>query len=236
MTSRGLHSARSGGAEGRTRGFTLIEVLIAIAVLGLMSALTFRSFDTAYEVKKRFEKAEERDQMMRAALTRMAREISMAYLSEHYDKKRYRTRPTLFKLKDGRREANLLFTSLAHERLYTDAKESDEGVFEYTLGASEDGSGHTDLFRRTKAIIDEEVERGGDKQPLAEDVLQFSIQCWDPKDREWRDEWDSSSVQRTGGALLPPRVKLTLVFKDENEKEKTLTTQTKIYLGQPLDF
>jgi general secretion pathway protein J len=220
----------------RARGFTLLEVLIAVAVLGLIGGLTFKSFETANDLKKRIEKAEERDQMMRAALSRMAREVSMAFLSEHYDKKRYKIRPTIFRLKDGRREAHLLFTSFAHERLHTDAKESDQGIFEYDLAASEDGSGRTDLFRRSKAIIDEEFERGGEKQALAEDVLQFSVQCWDPKDREWRDEWDSNSVQRTGGVLLPPRVKLTLVFKDENDKEKTLTTQTKIFLGQPLDF
>ena len=174
--------------------------------------------------------------MIRAALSRMAREISMAFLSEHYDKRRYRTRPTLFRLKDGRRDAHLLFTSFAHERLHTDAKESDQGVFEYTLGSAEDGSGRQDLFHRTKAIIDEEIERGGDKQTLAEDVLQFSLQCWDPKEREWRDEWDSNSTTRTGSLLLPPRVKLSLVFKDENGKEKTLTTQTQILLIQPLDF
>jgi general secretion pathway protein J len=229
-------SARPTKRNLRARGFTLLEVLIAVAVLGLIGGLTFKSFETANDLKKRIEKAEERDQMMRAALSRMAREVSMSFLSEHYDKKRYKIRPTLFRLKDGRREAHLLFTSFAHERLQTDAKESDQGIFEYDLGASEDGSGRTDLFRRSKAIIDEEFERGGEKQALAEDVLQFSVQCWDPKDREWRDEWDSNSVQRTGGVLLPPRVKLTLVFKDENDKEKTLTTQTKLFLGQPLDF
>ena len=150
----------------RSRGFTLLEVLIAVAVLGLIGGITFKSFETANDLKKRIEKAEERDQMMRAALSRMAREVSMTFLSEHYDKKRYKIRPTLFRLKDGRREARLLFTSFAHERLHTDAKESDQGIFEYSLAASEDGSGRTDLFRRSKAIIDEEFERGGEKQAL----------------------------------------------------------------------
>ena len=219
-----------------TRGFTLLEVLIAVAILGLIGGLTYKAFDGAYDLKKRIEAAEERDQMIRAALSRMAREVSMAFLSEHYDKRRYRTRPTMFRLKDGRRDAQLLFSSFAHERLHTDAKESDQGLFEYTIGSSEGGGGRTDLFRRTKGLIDEEFERGGDKQPLAEDVLQFSVQCWDPKDREWRDEWDSNSVQRTGGVLVPPRVKLSLTFKDESGKEKTLSTQAKIFLTQPLDF
>ena len=67
-------------------------------------------------------------------------------------------------------------------------------------------------------------------------MLQLSIQCWDPKEREWRDEWDSNSTERSGSVLLPPRVKIALVFKDENGKEKTLATQAKVFLTQPLDF
>ena len=218
------------------RGFTLLEVMIAIAILSLIGGLTYGSFDVAWTTKKRIEAAEERDQMMRGALSRMARELSMAFLSEHYDKKRYRTRPTWFRLKDGRADARLLFTSFAHERLQTDIKQSDQAAFEYTLGQAEDGSGRQDLLRRTKAIIDEDIEREGLKSTLAEDVLKFGVQCWDPKDREWRDEWDSNSSTRQGQVLLPPRVKLTLVFKDDNGKEKTLSTQTRIFLVTPLDF
>jgi general secretion pathway protein J len=224
---------RTGAAA---RGFTLLEVLIAVSVLAMIGGLTWKSFDTASDLKARIERAEEREQTVRGALTRMSREISMAFLSEHYDRKRYRTRPTVFQVRDGRREADLLFTSFAHERLTTDAKESDQAVFEYSLGASEDGSGKRDLFRRVKTVIDEDTDRGGEKSALASDVLSFSVECWDPKDREWRPDWNSNGVDRTGGVLLPPRVKLTLAIKDETGAERTYTTQTPIFLGQPLDF
>lgn len=222
--------------RARARGFTLLEVMIAITILGLIGGLTYSSFDTAWNTKTRIERDEERDQMIRGALSRMAREISMAFLSEHYDKKRYRTRPTIFRLKDGARDARLLFTSFANERLHTDAKESDQAAFEYTLATAVDGSGRQDLFRRTNTIIDEEIERDGMTTTLAEDVYQFSVKCWDPKDREWRDEWDSSSTSRQGQVLLPPRVRLSLTYKDPYGKEKTLSTQAKLFLGQPLDF
>lgn len=224
---------RTGAAA---RGFTLLEVLIAVSVLAMIGGLTWKSFETASDLKARIERAEEREQTVRGALTRMSREISMAFLSEHYDHKRYRTRPTVFQVRDGRREADLLFTSFAHERLTTDAKESDQAVYEYSLGASEDGSGKRDLFRRVKTVIDEDADRGGEKSALASDVLSFSVECWDPKSREWRPDWNSNGVDRTGGVLLPPRVKLTLAIKDETGAERTYTTQTPIFLGQPLDF
>jgi general secretion pathway protein J len=219
-----------------SRGFTLLEVLIAVAVLGLIGGLTFQAFDRAAELKARTERAQERDQTVRGALNRIAREASMAYLSEHYDKKRFRQRPTLFKLRDGRREADLTFTSFAHERLALDAKESDQALFEYSLAPDPHDGSRRNLFRRVKPILDEDADRGGEKAALAEDVLAFSVEAWDPKDREWRAEWDSNSPQRSGQVLLPPRVRLSLTVRDEQGKEKTFTTQSQIMLGQPLDF
>jgi general secretion pathway protein J len=171
---------------------------------------------------------------VRAALERISREVSMTFLSEHYDRKRFRTRPTLFKLRDGRGEADLTITSFAHERLHIDAKESDQALFEYKL--ERDDVGNRSLYRRVKPHLDEDPERGGEKAVLADDVLKFTVQAWDPKEREWRDEWDSNSPQRSGQVLIPPRVKIALTIKDEQGKEKTWVTQARIVLGQPLDF
>jgi general secretion pathway protein J len=216
------------------RGFTLLEVMIAVAVLAMIGGLTWKSFDGAYGLKQRVELAQDRDQTVRGALDRISREVSMTFLSEHYDRKRFRERPTFFRLKDGRREATLTVTSFAHQRLHVDAKESDQAVFEYRIDREE--SGKRSLFRRVKPLIDEEPDRGGAKAVLAEDVLRFSVQAWDPKDREWRDEWDSNSTQRTGGALLPTRVRIAITVQDEQGKERTWSTQSRLMLGMPLDF
>jgi len=215
------------------RGFTLLEVMIAVAVMALIGGLTWKSFDGAYDLKRRVESAEERDQTVRAALDRIAREVSMTFLSEHYDRKRFRERPTFFNLKDGRNEAILTLTSFAHQRLHIDAKESDQAVFDYRL--ERDSNGKTSLFRRVKAQIDEDPDRGGERAVLAEDVLRFSVMAWDAAAREWRDEWQSTSP-RTGGALLPPRVRIAITVLDEQGKERTWSTQTRIPLSAPLDF
>ena len=127
-----------------------------------------------------------------------------------------------------------MITSFAHERLHLDAKESDQAIFEYKLQT--DDEGRQSLFRRVKPILDEEPDRGGEQAVLADEVLKFSVEAWDPKDREWREEWDSSSPQRTGGALVPPRVRISLTVKDEQGKERTWSTQSRIVLTQPLDF
>ena len=220
----------------RASGFTLLEVMIAVAILGLIGGLTWKTFDGAWSLKERVEQAEERDQMVRGALNRLAREVSMSFLSDHYDRKRFRERPTLFRLRDGRREADLIFTSFGHQRLHVDAKESDQALYEYSLGPDPRDGSKRDLFRRVKPLLDEDPERGGDKAVLAEDVLAFSVEAWEPKDREWRAEWNSNGADRTGGVLVPPRVRLSLTVRGEDGKERTYTTQSKIFLTQPLDF
>src|SRR5262249_51292271 len=115
---------------------------------------------------------------------RLAREVSMTFLSEHYDRKRFRERPTLFRLRDGRRDADLIFTSFAHERLHVDAKESDQALFEYSVGPDPKDGSKRDLFRRVKPLLDEGPERGGEKAVLPGGVGAFSVGAWERHDRE----------------------------------------------------
>jgi general secretion pathway protein J len=216
------------------RGFTLMEVMIAIAVLAMIGAVTYKSFDAANDLKSRVEKAEDRDQAVRGALNRIAKEVSMTFLSEHYDKKRFRERPTFFRLKDGRGEADLAVTSFAHERLSIDAKESDQAIFQYKLERQDDGTNA--ITRRVNPIIDEDWQRGGATAVLCDNVLKFSVEAWEPKTREWRPEWDSNSIQRTNSILIPPRVRIAITVKDENGRERTWTTQARVHISQVLDF
>ena len=87
-----------------------------------------------------------------------------------------------------------------------------------------------------KSQIDEEPDRGGERAVLAEDVLRFTVQAWDATAREWRDEWQSNAPPRTGGAVLPSRVRIAITVLDEQGKERTWSTQARIPLSTPLDF
>ena len=94
--------------------------------------------------------------------------------------------------------------------------------------------GFEDTERKVIARIDRSTAR---RIPArARDAVAFSVEAWEPKDREWRAEWNSNGADRTGGVLVPPRVRLILTVRDEEGKEKTYTTQAKVFLTQPLDF
>lgn len=212
------------------RGFTLMEIMIALAITALMGGMIAMSFQTGFHAKQTIEKDADQYRMLRSAMERMVREISAAYVSDRYDTKRFRDqndRPTNF---IGEKD-HLLFTSLAHERLYTDAKESDQMVVEYSVksGMDEDARDRVDLVRRENPSVDGQMDRGGTEAVLYEGVRKIEFAYWDSQEKEWTDEWDTRRLERK--SILPTRVKITLFALDENGKEQRYTTQARIMLN-----
>jgi general secretion pathway protein J len=213
----------------RSRGFTLLEVLIAIgitATLGAMTVGAISQIDRASTVAKA---QAERYAAARVALTRIAREVSMAFLSDNFDHRRYRNeRVTLF----AGREDRLLFSTMAHQRLYQDAKESDQSIVEYSIESDAEHGGENALFRREKTSLDDEPDRGGRKDLVADRVASFRIQYWDPKRKEWVREWTTKSVERANE--LPSRVRFELETKLADGRIAKFSTETRIALTRPL--
>jgi general secretion pathway protein J len=212
------------------RGFTLMEVMVAVAITALMGAIIAMSFQTGFHAKEVVETDSERYRMLRTAMDRMVHELDAAYLSERYDARKYRDqndRPTNF---IGEAES-LTFSTLAHQRLYADAKESDEMVVQYSVKSGVDPSAHDrrDLVRRENPIVQGPIDRGGTEDVLFEGANKIQFQYWDSEKKDWVDEWDTRRLERE--AQLPSRVKITLFAKDENGKEQRYTTQARIMMN-----
>jgi len=215
------------------RGFTLMEVMVAVAITALMGTIVTMAFQTGFRAKELVEGEAEHYRMVRVALNRMAREIGSAFVSDRYDPKRYRDandRPTNFVGEQDR----LLFTTFAHQRLYTDSKESDQAVVEYFVESStEKGArGRQDLKRRVNPNIGERMDRGGTTDVLFEGVKKLEFEYWDSERKEWDDEWDTRRNEQK--SFLPTRVRITLVALDENGKEARYSTQARIMLNTEL--
>jgi general secretion pathway protein K len=171
---------RSSSQRRRIAGFTLMEVMAAVAITAMMGGVIAASFSTLFHAKEEIEAQEERYRMLRTAMDRIMREISCAYVSDRYDPKRYRDqndRPSNFIGEKDR----LLFTTFAHQRMALDAKESDEMVVEYKVKASPDpeAKGRHDLVRRENIEIGEHMERGGQEDSVFEDVKSVQFLYWD---------------------------------------------------------
>jgi general secretion pathway protein J len=215
----------------RTRGFTLIELMIAMgitAAIGAMSLGAFRQVDRAREIAR---EQTDRYASGRLALTRLAREVSMAFLSNNFDAKRFHNeRVTLL----VGREEELLFTTMAHQRLYRDVRESDQSVVGYTLEPDPEHSGEKALFRREKVRLDDEPDRGGRSDLVADHITAFRIRYWDRKRNDWAREWSTKSVDHAGE--LPSRVRFELEVALGHGRTEKLSTETRIALTRPLEY
>jgi general secretion pathway protein J len=206
----------------RARGLTLVELMIAVAITATLGAMTvgaFAQIDRASQVARA---QAERYDAARLALSRMAREVSMAFLSDNYDHARFRERPSLF----VGREDQLLLSTMAHVRLYQDVRESDQAIVEYTVDADPDGSGEQALFRREKVHLDDEPDRGGRKDLVAGHVVGLAIAYWDQKRGDWAREWSTRSVENSNA--LPSRVRFTLEVKLADGRTERFVTEARV--------
>ncbi|HXX29596.1 MAG TPA: type II secretion system protein GspJ [Myxococcaceae bacterium] len=217
------------------RGFTLVEILVAVAITAMIGGVVAAAFTSAFRAKELVESEAERYRGLRVALERMVREIGAAYVSDRYDLRRYRDqndRPTNFIGAADR----LLFTSLAHQRLYTDAKESDQMVVEYTVKTSSapGARGRQDLMRRENPNLygDDRMERGGTEDVLLEDVKRLELSYWDSDKKDWVKEWDTRRLEKK--SILPTRVRIVVVRADEDGREQKYVTETRVMLNTEL--
>jgi general secretion pathway protein J len=216
------------------RGFTLLEVLIAIAITGSIGAMVADSFRRAALIRDLTTEQEARFGGARVALTRIAQEVSEAYLSDHYDRSKYRERPTVFVGRDRGERDTLLFTTMAHARIVPDAKQSDQAFVEYSLESDPDRPDDFVLWRREKPHIDENADRGGSRARVLDNVRAFEVSYWDWKRQEWAREWSSTGVDHPN--QLPTRVRIQLKVRMPDGAEQSFETQTRVAIIRPLDF
>lgn len=219
-------------------GFTLIEVLIALAMVAIISTLIYGSFARTFEVREVVTQSQQRYHGIRVALERMSREISMAFI---YDCRQQdtstgeRRQQTLFKSEREGKFDKLTFTSFSHLRLYKDAHESDQNVLSYFGEDDPKHSSQSNLMRREKPRIDGQPEEGGETQILCPDIKELRFTFWDVDKNDWVNDWNCSQVERQN--KLPRLVRITLTINDGPNSQMKLSTITRIFTLKPLaDF
>jgi general secretion pathway protein J len=224
---------RVGRHAARRAGFSLVEVLVSVVILAFIGMLMYESIRNAGEAKEEIEISLDRVQAVRVALTKMVRDLSMAFLSKHKDPQMGDKPRTLFK---GAR-TKVAFTSLAHTRLVKHSKESDQCEISYWLKGGPQVRGEA-IWRRESRRIDAEPLKGGPSLVLLDDVVRLELSYWDGKDCTddcWKDRWDTTQLDGMP-ERLPQRVRIRLTVKDEYGRDEKWETQAILPIQDPFNF
>lgn len=216
------------------RGFTLFEVMVAVAILTILTTSLWGTISDTTRARRNAERVQDRYAQLRFALDRLARDLSMAFVSNHEDTLQTHRR-TMFVGSDRGEVDELQFSAFAHERVHKDVDESDATLLTYRVGPDPIDPARQSLLRReTRRLANEDPRTiRGAMYPICEDVRRFNVRYYDAPQKSWRDDW--STLSADGRDYLPTKVRVELTVLDERAEEVTLTTQARIPLWQKLD-
>jgi prepilin-type N-terminal cleavage/methylation domain-containing protein len=223
-------------ARNPQSGLTLMEVMIASAVMVVMMALAWRTISNTSNARRTFETYEQRNHELRMALGRVVADFESAYLSKNEDTSQSHPR-TMFIAKNGSRAPDIRFSTLGHRVLWADANESEQTVISYLVRTDPENASSTDWVRREQR---RESNQPPEEEPAEYDILVHNIQAikleyWNWKNVDWQDTWDTTQSDGQKG-MLPSRVRITVTTKDANDKEYKLSTEARILMKEPLNF
>ena len=212
-------------------GFTLIEVMLAMAILAFITSIMWGSFSQTATNKRELEAAQERVHTARVALMRMAREIEMAYTATETSPNAY-TR-TFMTSSSQASVDELSFSTFAHQRLRGGLAESDTSVVTYYAERDPDDPKITNLMRReTRRLQGEDAKSlAAESYVLCPDIARVQFAFYDYKKKEWEKEWSTRTV---GAEYLPSHVRITLTVVDERGKDVTYSTDARIRMTERL--
>ena len=225
---------RGARASGRGQaGMTLIEVLMALAILAFMLVITWSTTSTTVEAKQHFEAMQERNHEIRVAMARMAKDISAAYISGN-ENESLTNRRTLFTGDSDSPVDELRFSSLAHVTLWADANESEQTLISYQSESDPENPRQTNLLRReSRRLSNEQWEsEPAEVDLLLRDIERVEFEYFDWRDNEWQTSWDSTGVDAEQNRL-PSRVRITVTLR-AGDREIKHSTQARIMLQEKL--
>lgn len=219
----------------RQHGITLIEIMIAMVILAMVATLMYTGFTQTSRNKKRVEAELERAHEVRMGVERLARELSMAYMSAQLnpDESLHVVKTGLI-AKEARGGTRIDFTSFSHQRLYRDAHESDQNELGYFVADDPEDSRIKVLARREQARIDNDFEKGGRTQILIRDVVKFELSFLEPMTGEWVSTWDSTQAAMQFNRM-PSQVKIKVTVPGPGRENLEFTTRTELMMPYALN-
>ncbi len=197
------------------RGFSLLEIMIAVAILSGMALIINTTMTRSLTGKARVEKRDELLHTVRITLNKMTEDLSQAFLSNSTLK----GQNSIYETGMKGTESKIDFSTLGHLHYQKDAKDTDQVTVGYGLAAGE--SDFQNLTRRESSRLSEKIDEGGREFVLLENVKAFKLSYYDSNKEEWVAEWDTSQVSNLNRLPQVVKIELTVVDREDEENSET---------------
>jgi general secretion pathway protein J len=193
-----------------SNGFTLLEVLIATAIMAGIVTVIYTSFFTASQNVEQAEEMRDSSDLVRTLVAKISNDIENAYvnpgmepLTVFYGKK-VQGEPGEEKI----RYDELYLTTLTNWRR-PGTKETDLWEVGYYFKQKPDGSGYV-MLRREKRELNKDVPalEGGVEYEMTDRVASLQFRYYDGS--SWSDEWNNKTV-------LPKAMEISLLLTDGSD-------------------
>ena len=197
--------------QGSEKGFTLIEILLAVSLIAMMATLVFGSLYVTTSAMDAARAKSSDEQIVRRTLSLMIDELAVS-----------ESRATgpwmgINDQRDGQPADSVAFLTMGQFRGADSAKDTELVRIVYTR----EGDRLLRFSRRNLySLTDESIE----KVELATKVKGFNVRYYDGKSQLWLDEWDSRGKPGAPKAVL---LELTL----PQGKEEPVTVRQWVAIG-----
>lgn len=216
-------------AHSCQKGFTLIEVLVAMSILSIILGVIYSSFFAASRASKMVELDEDVYQTARSLFAMLTTELRSVYFD-----------PTSGLGGLNGSGNSIGFVTTSHVRKAKDSKEGFMAEVSYFFDSSSLGEQEY-LIKSVDPSVDSDYDSGGRLYPLTDRVEEMNITYHYPEDDEWLEEWRSESAdpeelssQEPEKPPLPDRIKIELSVLDANDKPTRFQTVIQPNLYRPL--
>lgn len=236
-------------------GFTLLELIIAIAIFAVLTAFVAQSIQNGVRAKQKVQTQIDEVSRMRDALKLMEKDLNLAYHHLDWEKelqaivKKKSQTPGQPVAPEAPSEAQRLdpetqfvgtengmnFVTMNNARFQMDKKMADFVEIGYELKSCQSVDGKTNsncLWRRQAGAVDLDVTKGGDQIVLLENVTEFKLRYLGEGKQDWVGDWDSrpQSQDALEKGRYPLAVEISLtVHKGEKTKKNSMQIVANIH-------
>ena len=220
----------NGGATSATavRGFTLVEVLLAILIFGIMMTTLYSAFHIQFFNTEAVGQNMQVYETAQACLSRMRTDLTSIYVTERtaYNSEETKEKPDVYRVigqyteASSGSEAKLRFTSHAHTEIAT---RMSGGIAEIVYYMDPLEEGRYFLRRADYNVFEAPEEVDGQDPVLCDNVTSMKFLYYDEDGRE-HDTWDSDADRFGFATPRAVRIQLEIGSEERTDRFETLVS------------